>query len=68
MTGMEVDMQDLFTRFTFDNICMFVLGMDPGMLSIEFREESYVTAFDEIEALLHRHILSENCWCEYRDL
>ena len=33
VTGMEVDMQDLFTRFTFDNICMFVLGMDPGMLS-----------------------------------
>ena len=28
---------------------MFVLGMDPGMLSIEFREESYVTGFDEIE-------------------
>ena len=61
--GIEVDMQDLFTRFTFDNICIFVLGTDPGVLSIEFREESYVKAFDEIEeAILYRHILPESCW------
>ena len=46
-----------------DNICMIVLGMDPGMLSTEFREESYVTAFDEAEeAILYRHILPESCW------
>ncbi|CAA6667887.1 unnamed protein product [Spirodela intermedia] len=30
--GQAVDMQELFKRFAFDNICMISLGMDPGCL------------------------------------
>ncbi|RVX08762.1 Alkane hydroxylase MAH1 [Vitis vinifera] len=33
MLGLEVDMQDLFSRFTFDNTCILVLGLDPEMAS-----------------------------------
>lgn len=63
MLGLEVDMQDLFSRFTFDNTCILVLGLDPGILSIELREESYAKAFNEIEeAVLYRHVLPESCW------
>nr|KYP33829.1 Cytochrome P450 86A2 [Cajanus cajan] len=36
--GMEVDLQELFQRLTFDNICSVVLGFDPNCLSIEFPE------------------------------
>lgn len=49
MMGIEVNMQDLFNRFTFDNICMFVLCTDPGMLCIDFHEESYVATFEEVD-------------------
>lgn len=63
LMGMAVDRQDLFSRFVFDNICIFVLGMDANMLSIEFHQESDVTAFEKIEdAILYRHVLPESCW------
>ncbi|XP_050271047.1 alkane hydroxylase MAH1-like isoform X2 [Quercus robur] len=61
--GIEVDLQDIFQRFTFDTACLVVLGFDPNCLSIEFPDVSHAKAFDQIEeCLLYRHIVPESCW------
>nr|KYP34220.1 Cytochrome P450 86A2 [Cajanus cajan] len=61
--GMEVDLQDVFQRLTFDNICSVVLGFDLGCLSIEFQEVAGEKAFTEIEdAFLYRHIMPRCLW------
>ncbi|GAV68555.1 p450 domain-containing protein [Cephalotus follicularis] len=61
--GLEVDMQDLFQRFTFDNICSLVLGFDPSCLSVEFPKVVHAEAFEAVEeALLYRHILPTWFW------
>ena len=33
--GTEVDLQDVFQRFTFDNTCLLVLGFDPNCLFVD---------------------------------
>ncbi|XP_057987706.1 alkane hydroxylase MAH1-like [Hevea brasiliensis] len=59
----QVDMQDVFQRFTFDNICRLVLGFDPNSLSIEFPEIAYQKAFDDIEEIIiYRHALPASIW------
>jgi cytochrome P450 len=59
----EVDLQEIFKRFTFDNSCLMVLGFDPTSLSVDFPKRTYAKAFDEIEeATLYRHILPKWCW------
>ncbi|MED6183969.1 hypothetical protein PIB30_042839 [Stylosanthes scabra] len=35
----EVDLQDIFNRFTFDNICNIILGYDPNCLAIDHLPE-----------------------------
>lgn len=37
----EVDLQEVFKRFTFDNSCLMVLGFDPISLSVEFPKRTY---------------------------
>ncbi|GAV68560.1 p450 domain-containing protein [Cephalotus follicularis] len=60
---MEVDMQDLFQRFAFDNICSLVLGFDPNCLSVEFPKVMHAKAFDVIEeAVIYRYILPTWFW------
>ncbi|KAA8523444.1 hypothetical protein F0562_009867 [Nyssa sinensis] len=61
--GIVVDLQDLFQRFTFDSICILVLGYDPGSLSIALPHIPCEKAFgDAEEALLYRHVLPERFW------
>ncbi|GAV60077.1 p450 domain-containing protein [Cephalotus follicularis] len=61
--GLEADMQDLFQRFTFDNICMLILGFDPRYLSVEFPEFVLGNAIDDMEeAQLYRHIWPAWFW------
>ncbi|KAL2454633.1 Cytochrome [Abeliophyllum distichum] len=61
--GIEVDLQDIFQRFTFDSICKLVLNYDPGSLSTDLPYIPCEKAFnDAVEALLHRHILPESIW------
>ncbi|XP_030953786.1 noroxomaritidine synthase-like [Quercus lobata] len=61
--GIEVDLQDIFQRFTFDSACLVVLGFDPNCLSIEFPDVSYAKSFDQLEeCLLYRHIVPERWW------
>ncbi|KAE9616445.1 putative alkane 1-monooxygenase [Lupinus albus] len=38
--GTQVELQDIFQRFTFDNICSMVLGFDPNCLPNNFNELS----------------------------
>ncbi|EEF40965.1 conserved hypothetical protein [Ricinus communis] len=47
--GCEVDIQDVFRRFTFDSICLLVLSFDPECLSVEFPHVLFEKAFDDIE-------------------
>ena len=61
--GAEVDLQDVFNRFTFDNICSIVLGYDPNCLSIEFPEVACEKAFNEVEeSIFYRHTLPKSVW------
>ena len=63
ISKIEVDLQDIFKRFTFDNTCSMVLGFDPKSLSVEFPKLTYEKAFDVIEeGLVYRQILPQWCW------
>ncbi|KAF3444596.1 hypothetical protein FNV43_RR14288 [Rhamnella rubrinervis] len=62
-TGIQVDLQDVFQRLTFDNICLLVLGFDPNCLCVEFPKVAYEKAFDQIEEILfQRHVMPESWW------
>ncbi|XP_021664436.2 alkane hydroxylase MAH1-like [Hevea brasiliensis] len=59
----QVDIQEVFQRFTFDNICELNLGFDPNSLSIEFAQIAYQKAFDDIEeVIIYRHALPGSIW------
>ncbi|XP_042969955.1 alkane hydroxylase MAH1-like [Carya illinoinensis] len=61
--GNEVDLQDVFQRFTFDNICLMVLGFDTNCLSIDLPSVAYEKAFDQIEeSIFYRHVVPESIW------
>ena len=61
--GMQVDLQDVFQRLTFDNICCVVLGFDPVCLSIDLPEISCEKAFTQAEnTLFYRHVRPRFFW------
>ncbi|KAK7316476.1 hypothetical protein VNO77_35534 [Canavalia gladiata] len=61
--GIVVDLQDVFNRFTFDNICSLVLGYDPNSLSLDFPNVPIEKAFNEAEeSIFYRHIIPESAW------
>ncbi|XP_057443516.1 alkane hydroxylase MAH1-like [Lotus japonicus] len=61
--GMVVDLQEVFNRFTFDNICSTILGFDPGSLSIDFPKIATEIAFNEAEeCMFYRHIVPRCVW------
>ncbi|GMY29653.1 alkane hydroxylase mah1 [Fagus crenata] len=61
--GIELDLQDVFQRFTFDNTCLLVLGFDPNSLSVDLPEVASRRAFDEVEeAVFYRHMVPEIIW------
>lgn len=41
-----VDLQDVFRRFSFDSICKFSFGLDPGCLQLSLPISSFALAFD----------------------
>ncbi|KAL9671215.1 hypothetical protein QQ045_008781 [Rhodiola kirilowii] len=62
-SGIEVDMQDLCQRFTFDVTCIFLLGSDLNSLSEGLPEVSFAKALDDIEGVcLHRHLKPRSMW------
>ncbi|XP_010541445.1 PREDICTED: cytochrome P450 86A1-like [Tarenaya hassleriana] len=58
-----VDLQDLFLRLTFDNICGLTFGKDPETLSPELPENPFAVAFDTAtEATLQRFLYPGFLW------
>ncbi|GMI94157.1 cytochrome P450, family 96, subfamily A, polypeptide 10 [Hibiscus trionum] len=56
-SGMVVDLEDVFQRFTFDFTCILVTGNNPESLSIDFPEVRFSKALDDAEeALFYRHV------------
>lgn len=41
-----LDLQDVFRRFSFDNICKFSFGLDPGCLRLSLPISEFAAAFD----------------------
>ncbi|KAK4439582.1 Alkane hydroxylase MAH1 [Sesamum alatum] len=61
--GVDVDLQDIFQKFMFDNICKLVLDYDPQSLSTDLPRVPCEKALnDAIGALFYRHILPESVW------
>ncbi|OMO69313.1 Cytochrome P450 [Corchorus olitorius] len=59
----EFDLQDVFQRFTYDNTCTLVFGVDPNSLSIDFPHVASKEAFTEAEeVLLYRHMVPMSLW------
>ncbi|GFQ02129.1 cytochrome p450 94c1 [Phtheirospermum japonicum] len=42
----NVDLQDIFRRFSFDSICRFSFGSDPGLLDPSLPVSKFASAFD----------------------
>ncbi|ESQ53202.1 hypothetical protein EUTSA_v10026828mg [Eutrema salsugineum] len=58
-----VDLEDVFSRFTFDTTCVLATGYDPGCLSVEMPEIEFARALDDAEeAIFFRHIKPEILW------
>ncbi|XP_073057564.1 alkane hydroxylase MAH1-like [Primulina eburnea] len=61
--GMEVDLQELFQRFSFDCSCILILGHDPASLHVDLPYMREEKAFaDAEEAVLRRHLRPEWLW------
>ncbi|MQL91830.1 hypothetical protein Taro_024443 [Colocasia esculenta] len=57
--GDVVDLQDVLSRFGFDNICNLAFGTDPACLDLGGRPApSFVAAFDEAVQISYRRLLS----------
>ncbi|KAJ6802410.1 cytochrome P450 86B1 [Iris pallida] len=58
-----VDLQDVFLRFTFDNICATALGVDPGCLEVGLPEVEFAGAFEQAtELTLFRFVVPPFVW------
>ncbi|XP_016515376.2 cytochrome P450 94C1-like [Nicotiana tabacum] len=44
--GTNLDLQDVFRRFSFDNICKFSFGLDPGCLELSLPLSHFALSFD----------------------
>ncbi|KAF7803682.1 vacuolar iron transporter-like protein 4-like [Senna tora] len=61
--GVEVDLQEVFNRFNFDNISSIVLGSDPKSLAFDFLDVTCEKAFNEVEEFIfYRHIVPKPIW------
>nr|AYM55640.1 cytochrome p450 [Croton stellatopilosus] len=47
----SLDLQDVFRRFSFDNICKFSFGLDPGCLKLSLPISQFALAFDTASKL-----------------
>ncbi|KAK1301092.1 Cytochrome P450 94A1 [Acorus calamus] len=46
VSGRVFDLQDVFRRFAFDNICKISFGLDPGCLELSLPISDFASAFD----------------------
>ncbi|KAL9672292.1 hypothetical protein QQ045_028542 [Rhodiola kirilowii] len=62
-SGIQVDMEDLCQRFTFDVTCIFLFGLDLNSLSEWLPEIPFAKALDDYEeVILHRHLKPRRMW------
>ncbi|RWW20619.1 hypothetical protein GW17_00015268 [Ensete ventricosum] len=52
--GRVLDLQDVFQRFAFDNICKISFGLDPGCLELSVSMSEFAAAFDKATRLSAR--------------
>ncbi|XP_074274369.1 cytochrome P450 86B1-like [Silene latifolia] len=58
-----IDLQELLLRFTFDNVCVAVFGVDPGYLALDLPEIPFAKAFEEAtEYSLFRFLVPPYVW------
>ncbi|KAG6496513.1 cytochrome P450 94C1-like [Zingiber officinale] len=50
-TGETLDLQDVFRRFAFDNMCAIAFGLDPGCLRLSLPASTLASAFDAASRL-----------------
>ncbi|KAL2907265.1 Alkane hydroxylase MAH1 [Bienertia sinuspersici] len=61
--GIEIDLQDLFARFTFDTICTIIMDHDPKSLSVDLPSIPPSNALDNIEEVIfYRHVIPCYFW------
>ncbi|KAL7602458.1 hypothetical protein Lser_V15G23851 [Lactuca serriola] len=61
--GKEVDLQDIFQRFTFDTICRLLLDYDPKSLSVDFPSLPCEKSMTDIqEGIFYRHFMPPFLW------
>ncbi|KAK3211453.1 hypothetical protein Dsin_016159 [Dipteronia sinensis] len=61
--GLMVDLQELFSRYTFDFANMIAIGSNPNSLQIGFPESPFAKALDDAwEAIFVRHLVPESFW------
>ncbi|XP_021759099.1 alkane hydroxylase MAH1-like [Chenopodium quinoa] len=59
----EVDLQDLFSRFTFDTICTIIMDHDPRSLSVDLPRVPSSKALDDVEEVIfYRHVVPSCVW------
>ncbi|XP_026447570.1 cytochrome P450 86B1-like [Papaver somniferum] len=59
----SIDLQDVFLRFTFDNVCTAAFGVDPGCLSIDLPYVPFAKAFEQAtELTLFRFTVPPFIW------
>ncbi|GMG98461.1 hypothetical protein Nepgr_000301 [Nepenthes gracilis] len=61
-SGVIVDLQDVFRRFSFDNICQFSFGIDPGYLQLSLPMSEFTDAFDVASKLSAERALTAAPW------
>ncbi|KAE8734839.1 Cytochrome P450 94C1 [Hibiscus syriacus] len=55
-----LDLQDVFQRFSFDNICKFSFGLDPGCLELSLPVSEFAEAFDLASKLSSQRALASS--------
>ncbi|KNA09905.1 hypothetical protein SOVF_149250 [Spinacia oleracea] len=61
--GFELDLQDLFARFTFDAGCTIMMDHDPCTLSIDLPINPSSKALDDVEEVIfYRHVVPTCVW------
>ena len=64
-----IDLQEIFLRFTFDNICVAAFGVDPGCVAVDLPEIRFAKAFERAtELTLFRFIVPPFVWKIMREM
>ncbi|KAL2895695.1 Cytochrome P450 98A2 [Bienertia sinuspersici] len=61
--NIEIDLLDVFKRFTYDNSCTILMNHNPNYLSIDFPPTPFSKAIGDLEALMFkRHVTPSFIW------